>query len=182
MPLHLNDYGDALAQSGCCNSGISGSAASFLIVLVLMLWVVGGYTLQLLALDPLRIAMRVALLCAVVVCIRAPSQRAASSSFRSRVYLLIAISMMSVALLSAFSLQDPMFSVSRAMACAVSLIIAYRAVDLLVDWSEQCRWKWTQMFNGLLFMFLALILVGGLLLPEWRSGIAGTRLNGGTIF
>jgi hypothetical protein len=38
------------------------------------------------------------------------------------------------------------------------------------------------MFNGLLFMFSALILVGGLLLPEWRSGIAGTRLNGGTIF
>jgi hypothetical protein len=60
------------------------------------------------------------------------------------------------------------------------MVAAYRAAELLVDWSTIDDWKWTASFNTVLSLFLGSLLVGGFVFPHWREGIEGTRLSGGT--
>jgi hypothetical protein len=162
------------------HQGQGATPVGMLFAAVLAAWFIGGYALLALGLGEYVAVVRAGIVLLAVLLIRKPKHESVSSVYAARVYALIVFSLLGIAIISAVSAHDPVFSVLRALLCMAVLIASYRAIEVLVAWSILDDWRWTGVFNGLLLLFLIAMLAGGAVLPQWREGISGTRLSGGT--
>lgn len=75
---------------------------------------------------------------------------------------------------------NPIYSLLRVFITIINLLITFTVFLYIIHRMSSDKEEWKYTLSKILFLSAIVIIVGQLLIPEWKAGIGGIRLSGGT--